>query len=124
MELIERIREDLAKECGWTQIELKEVERIGDRILFRGVHSEGGFTGEADENGKIIGLTSYRQPNEKERVKRILESAGYEFKSPTLVLEGRDGWFVILTPSHPPYHALVHWDGTVDFLSTIPKKLE
>ena len=124
MELIERIRENLAKECGWTQIELRSIEKIGDRILFRGTHSEGGFTGEANKDGKVIGLTSYPQPDEKEKVKRILESAGYEFKSPTLVLEGKDGWFVILTPSHPPYHALVHWNGTVDFFSTIPRELE
>jgi len=53
--------------------------------------------------------------------KQILEKAGYQPKHPILVLEGKDGWFVILTPQQPPYQALVHWDGEgIDFFSTIP----
>lgn len=57
-------------------------------------------------------------------IKEILEKSGYRFEHPTLVLEGKDGWFVILTPHRVPHQAIVHWDGRqADFFSTIPEQL-
>ena len=53
----------------------------------------------------------------------LLSSAGYEFKHPTLVLEGADGWFLILTPKRSPYQMLVHVDeqDKSDFFTTLPE---
>lgn len=58
-------------------------------------------------------------------VERTLQNAGYKFEHPTLVLEGQDGWFVILTPQRTPHQAIVHFDGKQsDFFATMPELIE
>lgn len=59
-------------------------------------------------------------------VATALKAGGYVFKHPTLVLEGKDGWFVILTPGRLPHQALVHIDGSnkMDFFVSVPELLE
>lgn len=66
-------------------------------------------------------------------VKSLLEGVGYKFKHPTLVLDGKDGWFVILTPKRRPFKMLVHLgrdtihcsdEMVPDFFSTIPELIE
>ena len=58
-------------------------------------------------------------------VERTLQNAGYNFEHPTLILEGQDGWFVILTPQHTPHQAIVHFDGRqADFFATVPELIE
>ena len=56
-------------------------------------------------------------------VKRLLESSRYTFEHPTLILEGGDGWFVILTPKRKPHQVIVHLDreNKPDFWDTIPE---
>lgn len=55
-----------------------------------------------------------------------LKSSGYEYKHPTLILEGANGWFTILTPNRSPHQALVHVDrqNKMDFFKTVPELLE
>lgn len=128
IEAIGKLRENIEKDRGWYQVELKSVQDKGNKILFSGSHSKGAFVGQADRDGNlselrpcILGLT---QAEKRERIRQILENAGYSFEHPTLVLEGKEGWFTILTPGHTPHQAIVHWDGTqADFFSTIPKQL-
>jgi len=58
--------------------------------------------------------------------KSLLEAAGYTYEHPTLILEGKDGWLVILTPGHAPHQAIVHLDSQnkPNFWSTIPEMIE
>ncbi len=132
VESIGKLRENIEKDQGWAEVELDAIEDKrdsgGDRVLFAGTHSKGAFAGEADREGKVIDLRlSPPAPNpaeKRERIKQILEQSGYKFEHPTLVLGGKDGWFVILTPGRAPHQAIVHWDGhQADFFATIPEQL-
>jgi len=130
IEAIGRLRENIINERRWSEVVLRSVEDKGGRILFSGTHSQGAFVGEADRDGKLIELhpwLGYRFPSPAElrgRIKEILENSGYRFEQPTLILEGKEGWFTILTPHRPPHQAIVHWDGTMaDFFATIPEQL-
>jgi len=129
IESIGKLRENIIKERGWSEVELKSVQDKDDKILFCGTHLKGAFVGEADRDGKVIELRVYglglTQAEKKEMIKQILENSGYRFEHPTLILEGKDGWFTILTPGRTPYQAIVHWDGSrADFFSTIPELLD
>ncbi len=61
-----------------------------------------------------------------EIARMVLRSTGHVFKHPTLLLEGRDGWFVILTPRRPPHQAVFHVDreNKMDFFAATPELLE
>lgn len=132
VESIGKLRENIEKDRGWSEVELNTIQDKrdsgGDRVLFTGTHSKGAFVGEADREGKVIDLRlsppAPTQAEKRERIKRILGYSGYKFEHPTLVLEGKDGWFVILTPGRTPHQAIVHWDGhQADFFATIPEQL-
>lgn len=128
IETIGKLRGNIIKARGWSEVELKSVVDKDNKIVFSGIHLNGAFTGEADREGWVLelhlcsfGLT---QAEKKEGIKLLLESSGYKFEHPTLILEGKEGWFVILTPHRPPHQAIVHWDGKQpDFFSTIPELL-
>jgi hypothetical protein len=128
IEAIGAIRENIVKDRGWYQVELRSVEDRGGRILFSGAHSKGAFVGKADRDGGVIELRlcslGLSQAEKRERLKGILENSGYRFEHPTLILEGTEGWFTILTPNRQPYQAIVHWDGSqADFFATVPELL-
>lgn len=129
IESIGKLRENIIKDRGWSEVELKSVEEIkGNKILFSGTHLNGAFIGAADKDGKVIELhlctLGITQAEKRERIKQILENSGYKFEHPTLILEGKGGWFTILTPGRMPHQAIVHWDGSqADFFATIPEQL-
>lgn len=134
LEAIGRIREEIIKEKGWSEVQLISVQDTnkkdskGVRILFSGTLGDPpqmSFVGEADGDGKLLEVHAHNiHPTRPEKVKQILENSGYKFEHPTLVLEGKDGWFVILTPHRSPHQAIVHWDGRqADFFATIPEQL-
>lgn len=128
IESIGKLRENIEKDRGWSEVELKSVQDKDGKILFRGTHLKEAFVGEADKDGIVIELRlcslGLTQAEKGERIKQILQNCGYKFEHPTLVLEGKDGWFVILTPHRSPHQAIVHWDGRqADFFATIPEQL-
>lgn len=128
IEAIGRLRENITKDHFWSEVELKSVQDKDDRILFSGTHLKGAFVGEADRDGNVIELRPCTlgptQAEKRERIRQILENSGYKFEHPTLILEGTEGWFIILTPHRPPHQAIVHWDGTqADFFATTPEQL-
>lgn len=128
IEAIGKLREEITKDRGWSEVELKSVQDKEGKILFSGIHSKGAFVGEADRDGGLIELRlcslGLTQAEKRERIKQILENSGYKFEHPTLILEGKEGWFAILTPGRTPHQAIVHWDGSqADFFATIPEQL-
>lgn len=109
-----------------------EFIRVYDKdenIFFSGKDAKGPFGGKADKDGKLLEFHPYllglTKADKVETVKQILTNTGYQFEHPTLILEGREGWFVILTPEWKPFQAIVHWDGKqADFFATMPEIIE
>lgn len=136
IEAIGRLRENIIKERGGEDIELRSVQDKDDKIVFTARHYVPptiALTGEADKRGKLLELHSSplpvslprSKPEKVEMVKKVLETSGYTFEHPILILEGRDGWFVILVPHRSPFQVIVHWDGKgADFFATLPEMIE
>lgn len=135
IEAIGRLRGNIIKERG-ADIELRSVQDKDGKIVFTAMKYLPpliALSGEADKKGKLLELHSYplpvslpwSKPEKVEMVKKILETSGYTFEHPILILEGRDGWFVILVPHRSPFRAIVHWDGKeADFFTTVPEVIE